>query len=152
MTCRACAFERARHQILHIFFFRSSLLDRLGQEPDNPDTVSVETDGARDLALSFERACLALAPEVAFMAVRRGQGDPDWTLTQEAAVLAQDAEALIAARFGLLYLNDSIGRYATPGAREVRDQLSIGGGCLLFAGRGWNRWFGSGQPPSAPDL
>lgn len=141
MTCRAYTFERSHHQILHIFFFRSSLLERLGPEPESCAAVPLEKDGALDLALSFTQACLALSPDVAFVAVRRGQGDPDWSLAFESAVLAWDADALVAERFGLLYLNEEIYPYATV-SLKTRDQLPVGNGCLLFAGCGWDRWFG----------
>lgn len=142
MTCRAYLANLEEYQVLHMFFFRSILLDLLGDPPEHPEDFPLEKDGALQIALAFQDACVALSPEVGFIAVRRNQGDPDWTLERAWMVLAKDANALADEHFGLLYLNQEISTYwSSNPALDDRDSLPVPSGRLVFAGRGWRRWF-----------
>jgi hypothetical protein len=100
-------------------------------------------------ARTFGEACLALDPIAALLDCSAhyedeqwvGQeGNRDWVLAQAKLVAAQDTNALLDLRVGLLYLNDAmLTRWESTEIRDSRDTVDVAGGRLVFARIGPNR-------------
>ncbi len=139
LTCTAELTASTSFDLLTIRFRRADFLAFLSED-DRP--IPVEADGALPMAIAFRDVCTALGPDAAIVATHADQATSAFIRSLELKVLSRDVDALADLRLGLLYLSDRLARHATPNpVRDDRDRLPIPSGTLLFAGRGWSRWF-----------
>ncbi len=132
---------RPAYQMLLIRFWQSDFLARL---PADGDPLPLTVDPTLPLAETFRAACEALAPVAAFIVTHLDQADPAWLLGREPAVAAGDADSLLAAQVGLLYLSGALQRRLSRVPEPDRyDTLPVTAGLLVFAGSGdpYARWF-----------
>jgi hypothetical protein len=120
---------------------RFSQHEFFGLREDHEQTPSLARDPALPLAYFFRDTAVKVGCEVAFLATRLHQADPDWLEGQYWAVQAREADSLVAEAFGLLYLdNGMVLDWDTPRLDE-RNLLPGGPGLTIFASAGWSRWF-----------
>jgi hypothetical protein len=139
MTCVARMHALLQHDVLEIRFWQSDFLAHLDERRE---PVPLEVDGALSVALTFREACESLQPTFAFLVTHLSDATTESILSREVLILVNDANALADARLGLLYLGPEIAQQWTPNpVRDDRDSLPVSSGRLVFAGRGWGRWF-----------
>jgi hypothetical protein len=132
---------RPAYQALLIRFGQADFLTLL---PADADPLPLPADPTLPLAATFRAACETLAPTAAFIVTHLDQADPEWLLAREPAVVAGDADSLLAAQVGLLYLSATLQRrLSREPAPDRYDTLPVTAGLLVFAGSGdpYARWF-----------
>lgn len=119
---------------------RLSQYDFFDLRPGDDPQVSLARDPALPFAYFFRDAAVRAGCEVAFLATRLHQADPDWLEAQYWMVLGRDVDSLVAEAFGLLHLdNGMVLDWDAPRLNE-RSILPGGPGLTIFGGSGWARW------------
>ncbi|MET9626924.1 hypothetical protein ABZX92_05620 [Lentzea sp. NPDC006480] len=125
------------HTCATVWFRQNDFLDLREQEP----STRLADDPALPFAYFFREAAAKAGCEVAFLATRLHQADPDWLAGRYWMVQARDADSLVAETFGLLRLDDGmVLDWEAPRLNE-RNILPGGPGLTIFAGAGSARWF-----------
>ncbi|MFI6095236.1 hypothetical protein ACIA8G_06785 [Lentzea sp. NPDC051213] len=119
-----------RFRLYDFFDLRAS-----SEEPDG-----LADDPALPFAYFFRDAAAKAGCEVAFLATRLHQSDPDWLEGQYWMVLGRDLHSLAAAAFGLLHLDDGMVLDWDKPRLNERNILPGGPGLTFFGGTGWSRW------------
>ena len=126
-------------------FFRGAAIGETRAETDVP----LADDPLRPLADRFRAAVIRLAPEAAWIDGAMYYGDEAWANRQGSSArnrelaelaIAADADALLAERLTLLYLDETLASLATAGADDARDELPISSGRVVFGHGGARRW------------
>jgi hypothetical protein len=135
LDCEAHVLDLDHFTVLVLAFDRMRLIDQFAE---------VEAAGGGSdrtpLAQAFRNACLAFTTDldVAFVQTRPTHHLLRFVAEQELPVLTADSGALVGEGLSLLYLSEAFASGVAPDA--ARDELPAGGGRLLFAGTGADRW------------
>lgn len=126
------------HTCATLWFRQYDFFDlRADHEPE----VSLARDPALPFAYFFRDTAAQAGCEVAFLATRLHQADPEWLAGRYWMVQARDVDSLAAEAFGLLHLDDGmVLDWDAPRLNE-RNVLPGGPGLTIFGGAGWARWF-----------
>lgn len=128
------------HDCLQLYFWQSSFFELLTDEDD--DTLPLEQDGALIVAEAFQAACERLQPEVALILSHLHESNHEWILKQYDLVLRRDPTLLADQTYGLLFVSQALLKgEPIKTSYPDRDEIAGAPGVLLFAGRGWGRWF-----------
>jgi hypothetical protein len=135
LDCEAHVLDLARFTVLVLVFDQTRLMDQIAE-------VAAAGSGGDQtpLAQAFRTACLALGDDldVAFVQTRQTHHLLRFVEGRELAVLTADSAALVAEGLSLLYLSEA---FAAGVERPAgRDEMPVGGGRLVFAGTGADRW------------
>lgn len=136
-VCAVEVVEEAPYRVLALLFDQYRLAASL--RDNSPD---VRADGAIGLATAFREACLALRPEVAFVASQQLHDPPAELRAYADDVKHHDMLSLTGSGLGLVYLRDPAPSLDDALAVRPRDELPVAQGRLVFAGKGPNRWWG----------
>jgi hypothetical protein len=137
MPASVIALPLDLHVLLIIFFPLNAFFDRVADKTEAD--LPLADDPALPVAQAFRDAALAVGAQVALLLTHPHQGDADRIEEHYTDVLGKNEEALANERFGLLYLDDEMSGEWTPD--PDRDSLPVPSGHLIFAHRGWGRWF-----------
>jgi hypothetical protein len=118
-----------------------SQYDFFGLRDGHEPTPGLARDPALPFACFFRDTAVKAGCEVAFLATRLHQADPDWLEGQYWAVQAREADSLVAEAFGLLYLDNGMVLDWDAPRLDQRNVLPGGPGLTIFGGAGWSRWF-----------
>jgi hypothetical protein len=137
------------HWVLVVYFLESEFHGIRVDDLSNDEfdrrrgaDVPLDQDGSRILAFAFRDACNRLAPDAAFIVTHLWQAELQHLLGIEWMVLGHDGNSLVSEGFGLLYLGPEAKANLSLHLPEPdRETMPVERGCLIFAGRGWNRWW-----------
>jgi hypothetical protein len=127
---KASLEERAEHRLLRLDMSRNALYEHIAR------------DDGQEVAEAFRDGCEALKPDVAMFLSWTFQADPEWIDPQYRAILTYDANELVDARVGVLYLGAELARFVTAPEVRIADRarLPVSEGLLVFANRPPRRW------------
>ncbi len=133
LSCDFHFFETFDHYILFVQLWQSEFLEKLITMENNNEDIK-----QMPLIQAFMRSIKITIPEVAYIATHLHQSSIDYALNLEWAILSMNADYLSDERFGLLYLNEDIGKYWTPNPlRDDRAEIiQESNQKLVFAGYG----------------
>jgi hypothetical protein len=136
LDCEAHVLDLPHFTVLVLAFDHTRLMDQIAEVQGLGNGNGTDTS---PLAQAFRTACLALAADldVAFVQTRQTHHLLRFVAEQELKVRTADSAALAAEGLSLLYLSEA---FASGVSLEARDELPVGGGRLVFAGTGAQRW------------